>query len=49
MTPMSRIAKPDTVQQMLDAYYTPAPQPKPAKPQPVLTPLELMYAYYDAA
>jgi hypothetical protein len=32
-----------------DLYYVDAAKPKPVKPQPVLSPIELMYAYYDAA
>jgi hypothetical protein len=31
-----------------DLYYIDASKPKPAKPQPQLSPLDLMYAYYDA-
>jgi hypothetical protein len=31
-----------------DLYYIDASKPKPAKPLPQLSPLDLMYAYYDA-
>jgi hypothetical protein len=32
-----------------ELYYGETSVQKPAKPQPVLSPIELMYAYYDAA
>jgi hypothetical protein len=49
---MNRISKapaPIKAQNPADLYYVETAKPKPAKPQPVLSPIELMYAYYDAA
>ena len=45
---MTRLSTSDAKHLPLPAYYTPNTSAKSAKPLPVLTPLDLMYAYYDA-
>ncbi len=48
MTRLSKVPDPRQKPDQTLVYYSKAPAPKPAKPQPVLSPLDLMYAYYDA-
>jgi hypothetical protein len=49
MTRLSQQPKPRQKPDQTLAYYSEPPAPKPVKTQPALSPLDLMYAYYDAA
>jgi hypothetical protein len=49
MNRMSKTPAPLKAINPAELYYGETSVQKPAKPQPVLSPIELMYAYYDAA
>ena len=42
-------AKTTVVKDEFEAYYTAEAEPKLANPSPAPSPLDLMYAYFDAA